>query len=429
MTYIETLILSFFDMLMLTYIIVILKASLKKIDVIKGCCGVLVGTALIGTVIYFVSNQVVSFTVNIIIAFVLIQIIMRSDLKRITIIYVYSLTILCTVQLLTTIAYQLIKGSWDYTFVSSLITQLITAVMTIVILKILPINQFYHSLIKENKWMQIVVTNVFFVYYVLVILWNTDLYGLLDSILGILILVVIILLINTLMITHGISNQILSEKIKMYDMYFPVIEDIIEEVRTKQHDYHNHIQTLYALKSMEHLPNGVEDYLHTIKADDIWMKLIRLDNKVLMAFLYSKFLHAQKDKINVDFKIQNYFFNSELQDYELIEIFGILIDNSIEATLEVEARGCEILIGYEDGLNIIQTRNQATAMLNDRLIKTLKSERKRHIKDKTGYGLQKLSTIVNRYKGQIKIEYNKKDQEIICRVEIPDSSSKNSLNY
>ncbi len=78
-------------------------------------------------------------------------------------------------------------------------------------------------------------------------------------------------------------------------------------MRTKQHDYHNHIQTLYALKSMEHLPNGVEDYLHTIKADDIWMKLIRLDNKVLMAFLYSKFLHAQKDKINVDFKIQNYF--------------------------------------------------------------------------------------------------------------------------
>ncbi|WZL82376.1 GHKL domain-containing protein [Vallitaleaceae bacterium 9-2] len=423
MTYIETLILSFFDMLMLTYIIVILKASLKKIDVIKGCCGVLVGTALIGTVIYFVSNQVVSFTVNIIIAFVLIQIIMRSDLKRITITYVYSLTILCTVQLLTTIAYQLIKGSWDYTFVSSLITQLITAVMTIVILKILPINQFYHSLIKENKWMQIVVTNVFFVYYVLVILWNTDLYGLLDSILGILILVVIILLINTLMITHGISNQILSEKIKMYDMYFPVIEDIIEEVRTKQHDYHNHIQTLYALKSMEHLPNAFEEYLQTIKADDIWMKLIRLDNKVLMAFLYSKFLHAQKDKINVEFKIQNYFFNSELQDYELIEIFGILMDNSIEATLEVEARGCEILIGYEEGLNIIQTRNQATAMLNDRLIKTLKSERKRHIKDKTGYGLQKLTTIVNRYKGQIKIKYNKKDQEIICRVEIPDSSN------
>lgn len=423
MTYIETLILSFFDMLMLTYIIVILKASLKKIDVIKGCCGVLVGTALIGTVIYFVSNQVVSFTVNIIIAFVLIQIIMRSDLKRITITYVYSLTILCTVQLLTTIAYQLIKGSWDYTFVSSLITQLITAVMTIVILKILPINQFYHSLIKENKWMQIVVTNVFFVYYVLVILWNTDLYGLLDSILGILILVVIILLINTLMITHGISNQILSEKIKMYDMYFPVIEDIIEEVRTKQHDYHNHIQTLYALKSMEHLPNAFEEYLQTIKADDIWMKLIRLDNKVLMAFLYSKFLHAQKDKINVEFKIQNYFFNSELQDYELIEVFGILMDNSIEATLEVEARGCEILIGYEEGLNIIQTRNQATAMLNDRVIKTLKSERKRHIKDKTGYGLQKLTTIVNRYKGQIKIEYNKKDQEIICRVEIPDSSN------
>lgn len=295
--------------------------------------------------------------------------------------------------------------------------------MTIVILKILPINQFYHSLIKENKWMQIVVTNVFFVYYVLVILWNTDLYGLLDSILGILILVVIILLINTLMITHGISNQILSEKIKMYDMYFPVIEDIIEEVRTKQHDYHNHIQTLYALKSMEHLPNAFEEYLQTIKADDIWMKLIRLDNKVLMAFLYSKFLHAQKDKIYVDFKIQNYFFNSELQDYELIEVFGILMDNSIEATLEVEARGCEILIGYEEGLNIIQTRNQATAMLNDRVIKTLKSERKRHIKDKTGYGLQKLSTIVNRYKGQIKIEYNKKDQEIICRVEIPDSSN------
>ena len=222
--------------------------------------------------------------------------------------------------------------------------------------------------------MGIVVTNIFIVHYVLVILWYTNLNGFLNSMLGVLILVVIILLINTLMITHGVSNQLLSEKMKMYDMYFPVIENIIEEVRIKQYDYHNHIQALNALNSVNHTTNEFKQYLKNIRINDIWTNLIRLDNKVLMAFLYSKYTYAQKVNVNINFQIHNYLFKSEIQDYDLIEIFGILIDNSIEATLEVDAKECELLMNYEDGMNIIQTRNKASTMSNDELIKKLKKK-------------------------------------------------------
>jgi hypothetical protein len=398
-----------------------LKTSLQKNDFIKGIFGVIAGAVLASVSGYYISNQAISFTVNIMIAFLIIQIIMRSDLKTVTITYTYSLTILYTIQLLIMIIFQVFRGALEYTFSNGLIVQMLTTITVMIILKLLPISRFYTSLIGKNKWMGIVVTNIFIVHYVLVILWYTNLNGFLNSMLGVLILVVIILLINTLMITHGVSNQILSEKMKMYDMYFPVIENIIEEVRIKQHDYHNHIQALNALNSVNHTTDEFKQYLKNIRTNDIWTNLIRLDNKVLMAFLYSKYTYAQKINVNINFQIHNYLFKSEIQDYDLIEIFGILIDNSIEATLEVDAKECELLMNYEDGMNIIQTRNKASTMSNDELIKKLKKERRGDIKGKHGYGLRKLSDIINNNKGDIIVRFDTEDQEVIFRVEIPES--------
>lgn len=421
MTYSASLILSFFDMFMLVYIVFTLKSALQKNDLIKGILGTIVGAILVSAIGYYFSNQVISFTVNIIIAFLIIKIIMRSDLKMIIFTYVYSLTILGTIQLLTILFFRIFRDSRDYTFAMSLLIQILTAIMVMITLRLLPIKRFYIILIKENRWMRIVVTNVFIVYCVLVILWNTNLNEFLNSILGVLILVVIIMLINTLMITHGVSNQILSEKIKLYDMYFPVIEDIIEEVRTKQHDYHNHIQTLNALNSVNYTTDEFKQYYERIITNDIWTKLIRLDNKVLMAFLYSKYIHAQKRNVNIEFQIHNHFFESQIQDYELVEVFGILIDNSIEATLEVDAKDFEVLMSYEDGMNVIQTRNKARPISYDKLMLTLKKERYADIKGKHGYGLHKLSNIVNNSKGHIIVHYDNESQEVIVRVEIPES--------
>ena len=80
MTYIESLILSFFDMFMLLYIIMSLKTSLQKNDFIKGIFGVIAGAVLASVSGYYISNQAISFTVNIMIAFLIIQIIMNCIL-------------------------------------------------------------------------------------------------------------------------------------------------------------------------------------------------------------------------------------------------------------------------------------------------------------------------------------------------------------
>ena len=421
MTYNESLILSFFDMLMLVYIVFGFKNTGQKNDLIKGMLGIMAGAVLVSSIGYYSSNQMISFTVNIIVAFLIIKIIMRSDLKMIVTTYVYSLTILATIQLLIILFFRIIRDTREYPFSMNLLIQILTAITVMITLRLLPVKRFYTILIKENRWMRIVVTNVFIVYCVLVILWNTNLNEFLNSILGVLILVGIILLINTLMITHGVSNQILSEKMKLYDMYFPVIEDIIEEVRTKQHDYHNHIQTLNALNAVNHTTDETKQYYERVITNDIWTKLIRLDNKVLMAFLYSKYIHAEKRNVNIEFQIHNHFLKSEIQDYELVEVFGILMDNSIESTLEVGAKDFELLLSYKKGMNVIQTRNKATVNSYDKLMKTLKKERYADVKGKHGYGLHKLSNIVNNNKGHIIVHYDKEKQEVIVRVEIPES--------
>ena len=62
--------------------------------------------------------------------------------------------------------------------------------------------------------------------------------------------------------------------------------------------------------------------------------IIKMENKILAAFLYSKYWDAKDKNVEIKFDIKHTVSNNVYKECVLVEIFGVLIDNAVEATLE-----------------------------------------------------------------------------------------------
>jgi len=418
MSYANLLVLSFFDMLMLISIILSFKVFLNKKDIFNGIMCLVFGTLVIGSSGYFITNEPISITFNIIIAFLIILFITKQKLREVLILYIFSLTIMYSIQFLVTIIYKLALNNFVYSFKYGLISQITALTVIIVMLLVVPIRGVYLYITERNKWFEMITINIFVIYYVLLMLWYTNLNSFLETIVGILVLVVSILALNAIILNNGLKNQLTHEKINIYDTYLPIIEDIIEEIRVKQHDYHNHIQALESIQlgDLINLNGCIQDYKEQLIKEDIWSKLIRMDNKILIALLYSKHINALSLGIYIDYVIDNYLLKTRCTDYELVEIFGILIDNAFEAVQGINEASIKVVIGYENGMNVIDIRNKSYEVTSDEIKRMFEYNYTTKKINGHGIGLYKLQKLLNKKNGTITAYYDTDEKEMLFTV-------------
>jgi len=233
---------------------------------------------------------------------------------------------------------------------------------------------------------------------------------------GIIVLVVSILIVNVLMLNNGLKNKAIREKMQMYDTYVPVLENVIEELRAKQHDYHNHIQALESIYMDCSNNSQFNDYKKLLMEEDIWSKLIKMDNKILMAFLFNRYINALDMGIHINYTIRNYLVTTKHTDYELIELFGVLIDNAIEETRRLDEINVEILISYEDGMNVVQTKNKSREISSFKIKRMFRNGYTTKNEGGCGIGLYKLQKLLKKRDGNITVYYDNDENEVVFTV-------------
>lgn len=126
-------------------------------------------------------------------------------------------------------------------------------------------------------------------------------------------------------------------RLKDYEKYLPLIDELIKDIRSRQHSYQNLVQSItslpYTCPDYASLTAALEKYgkFQTVSEED--SALLKLNLKLVAGFLISK--KAQAEEQNKKLHIQNdVFLQCMLPEYLLIEIMGILIDNALEATQE-----------------------------------------------------------------------------------------------
>lgn len=124
-------------------------------------------------------------------------------------------------------------------------------------------------------------------------------------------------------------------ELQAYKLYEDSYKNLISEIRLKQHEFNNHISTVYSqhllCKTYEELVIRQKEYCENILYDNRYEKLLRAGNSMLIGFLYGKFVEAEKRGIEVQYDIRCAEISTKLPMYKLVELTGNLLNNAMEA--------------------------------------------------------------------------------------------------
>lgn len=329
----------------------------------------------------------------------------KKKVKTIFYTYILSTIIIFTIQYLLLFILQTIGIDISYSFGVGFIAQNIGLIITIIITKYLPIDILLNYVNRSNRVFKYLILNIFVALVSIALYWYIDIDGILGNIISLAILAIGIIYINFVLIENGLKNELEEQQLRTYETYLPIIDELINELRIKQHEYDNHIQALSMIASTntdcEMVARPIEDYIKDLGLSNGLGDLIKLDSKVLVGFLYSKIKIAEKLDIGFQIMIGDYQFELQLQDYELIEVIGNLINNAFETG--VEDNSAVLKLSQEKDMNVIEVRNKHPYLKRENIdqIFNMGFSTKFHVG--RGYGLYNVAKIVKKYDGEIEV--------------------------
>ena len=234
--------------------------------------------------------------------------------------------------------------------------------------------------------------------------------------------IVICFLLITLMFILWINSENekrhKAEELRTYQLYTKTFEDAVVTIRTKQHEFDNHINAIkcmqYTIHNTEELINEQNKYYERILQDNKYNKLLKLNTSpILIGYLYSKFTAASARGVNIEYEIQDINIEHVVIN-DLIEIIGILFDNAVEALEQQEKKEMEVRILKTNNNFALSIANISDWKTNSEIEKFFEygysTKGKEH-----GIGLYRINMILKKYKACIQVEnIVKNDINYLC---------------
>lgn len=213
--------------------------------------------------------------------------------------------------------------------------------------------------------------------------------------------------------------------------YTQKIEQLYQNMRVFRHDYENILTSLWDyinagdLDSMkqyfeqELLP--VSRQLTTTNTS--LEALSRLEIPPLKSLIYSKYIQAQEDKIEVKIEIPQTVSDISMNMIDLIRISGILIDNALDSLKDQTGGTCQIglLKDTDSIIFIVENSVPEDFVYNDQIFEKYYSTKKYH----DGIGLYTVARILDHYDHilhSVNCQNKIFSQKLIIPVERPGSS-------
>lgn len=418
----ETFLLTLFDTVGILLLIHSIKKSLP-FKLLNAILYIMITSISIGVINMFITDDVISHLLGTSISVFTLYcyLFINGFKKKVSCLLIYFVVILflMILQLIGIVILNFIIGEVQYNFQNGLIAQSLNLIMVFIITKSIPISLLDTFIEDRNLRFNTLIATTFISYYGITILWYINIRDINNFILGLIVVVIFAITINAIILREGFISRIYKEKLSIYDTYFPIIDDMMEELRSKQHDYHNQIQTIIAMKRDEFTTEkDIEDYIEEMNRNNLWGDLLKLDDRIISAFLYSKLNEALKKDISIKITIRDFNLQSIFSTYQLVEMYGILIDNALEAVgaLQRKNQNIELFIYRKDDMNVFEIRNDfsyiSVAEINNFFSNgytTKKGVNK-------GIGLYKLKKMVESKNGTIDFYYDTELAQVIAKL-------------
>jgi sensor histidine kinase regulating citrate/malate metabolism len=189
--------------------------------------------------------------------------------------------------------------------------------------------------------------------------------------------------------------------------YNPIINNIIEEVRSKQHDFKNHLNTINGIVELtneKEVKARVKDYIKSLNYSTKSIEdIIYINNPTLGAVIYNKLCEAENSNIDFLYFVNNDLKELNIKDYELSEILSNLLDNAFEAVRNNDNKQVVLNIINKGNKNIIEIRNRGITIKPENISKIFKRGFSTKEGKNRGYGLYNVKKIVEHSGGKIQL--------------------------
>lgn len=274
----------------------------------------------------------------------------------------------------------------------------------------------------ENKYINFIAINVFIFAFIYKILWDHD-----DSIvrenaiffgIGMLLLLVV----NYFVYREIASMSERNKALEVQEQMRGTLEQIISEIRTKQHEYKNNLTTIIGLLETNEPADGVEavlEFLKDVYAYDAFdNKLLAIDRDIIKAVVFMKQSEARDRGVNLEFVYRGGFKQLAILDFEISVILNNLLNNAFEAVENDEAPSVILELGFDKNTGgcYIRTKN-AGHNVNPANLSKLASKNfstKASSNGERGFGLWNVKKIIKKYGGHI--EFYFEDSMLIVEV-------------
>lgn len=235
-----------------------------------------------------------------------------------------------------------------------------------------------------------------------------------------------ILIISTLLIVvsaidigkHKIKAKEMEAELRLHRLYEDSFRGLIDDIRAKQHEFDNHINTIYSqhylYSTYEELVEVQKKYCNSIVQANKYNKLLSKGNSIILGFLYSKFSEAEKLGIDVEYKIKIGEMKSNVPIHKVIELLGNLITNAIESLSAQEDMNKLRVIMIEQPYEIAIDISNECKNINQESIQNFFKKGYSEKGKKRGYGLYNVSKICEEY--DIVLEPTVKREELVDRL-------------
>lgn len=381
--------------------------NVKVMPNIKLLVSTLLFSTLYSLVDLFVPSVQIVFILQIILCFTLFSLNLSISPEKLIYPYINAFIIEMAIQFITYIPCQMLALPITQIYMQ-IIGIFSTLLLCIGCYFLLPLHKLYNFILHTSALTQVVLTNLFLLFVGLILYYRFHPTSPLKTCL---------LFITILLLSVGINAEILSTNLKLhknqrelenYQQYLPIIEELIEQVRVRQHKFDNEIQAICALPlihdNYDQLVNAINEHSKLCFQENLPISFLKINQKLLAAYFYQKTIAVKEKGITLNLEIKNYNLQTIVPEYELLELFGILLDNAIEATPEHEF--IDITLDSQNGTILFSIANPSPpldASFQKKIFEKGFTTKSLH-PEQHGFGLYILQQKVTSYNGKITLQ-------------------------
>ena len=193
------------------------------------------------------------------------------------------------------------------------------------------------------------------------------------------------------------------QRVRLLEQYLPMVEELVESVRARQHEFNNRMMAVSAAIStadtLESAREAVSAMIGRIVLDKAERELLRCDSKVISGMLFGKIKQVEMRHVQVEVSMAGAFLHRSLSESDWVEVIGVLLDNALEAS---EADNTVYLrAADEDGTLRLTVSNSCYPKSNVELEEMFRRGWSTKPGQGRGYGLYNVRRLVEQRSGKI----------------------------